>query len=65
MFNMYWDGIEFEIPQVKGLGWYRVIDTSLAAPDDITEPEKQIAINEKSYVVTGRSIVVLVSRTTG
>ena len=64
MFNMYWDGIEFEIPEVPGLSWYRVIDTSLPSPNDIVTPEQQIAIDGNSYVVTGRSIVVLTSRAT-
>ena len=32
MFNMYWDGIEFEIPKVDGLQWYQAIDTSLPFP---------------------------------
>ena len=64
MFNMYWDGVEFEIPEVPGLSWYRVIDTSLPSPSDIASIEEQVAINENRYVVTGRSIVVLTSRTT-
>jgi glycogen operon protein len=62
MFNMYWDGIEFDIPKVDGLQWYRAIDTSLPSPNDISPLEQQIAVQDSSYVVTGRSIVVLASR---
>ena len=64
MFNMYWEGVEFQIPQATGLKWYRAIDTSLPSPNDISPRDQQVAINDNSYVVTGRSIVVLASRAT-
>ena len=64
MFNMYWDGVEFEIPQASGLRWYRAIDTALPTPNDIQPPEQQVAIEGNTYLVTGRSIVVLASRET-
>ena len=64
MFNMYWDGVEFEIPQASGLRWYRAIDTALPTPNDIQPPEQQVAIDGSTYLVTGRSIVVLASRET-
>jgi glycogen operon protein len=64
MFNMYWDVVEFEIPQASGLRWYRAIDTALPTPNDIQPPEQQVAIDGNTYLVTGRSIVVLASRET-
>jgi glycogen operon protein len=64
MFNMYWEGVEFQIPQATGLKWYRAIDTSLPSPNDISPRDQQVAINDNSYVVTGRSIVVLASKAT-
>lgn len=64
MYNMYWEGVEFEIPQVAGLKWYRSIDTSLPSPNDICSGEQQVAVNGSSYLVTGRSVVVLISRAT-
>lgn len=64
MFNMYWDAIDFEIPDVSGLKWYRAIDTALPTPQDIVTAENQVAIDGNSYTVTGRSVVVLVSRST-
>jgi isoamylase len=64
MFNMYWDGIEFEIPQASGLRWYRAIDTALPTPNDIQPRDQQVAIDGSTYLVTGRSIVVLASRET-
>ena len=62
MFNMFWDAIEFEIPQISGLAWYRSIDTALPSPQDIASPDQQVAVQGNSYLVTGRSIVTLVSR---
>jgi glycogen operon protein len=62
MFNMYWEALEFEIPQIDGLRWYRSIDTSLASPSDISPLEDQIPINDLTYTLTARSVVVLVSR---
>ena len=64
MFNMYWEGIEFQLPQLEGLSWYRSIDTAQPTPNDITEPDKLVKITDNSYIVGGRSIVVLVSKPT-
>jgi glycogen operon protein len=62
MFNMYWEALEFDIPQIDGLRWYRSIDTSLASPNDISIFEDQIPINDHTYTLTSRSVVVLISR---
>jgi glycogen operon protein len=62
MFNMHWEALEFEIPQIDGLKWYRSIDTSLASPNDISLFEDQIPINDPTYTLTSRSVVVLISR---
>ena len=62
MFNMYWESVEFEIPQVNGLRWYRAIDTSLPSPSDIAPFEDQVTIDDTNYTLTSRSIVVLASR---
>jgi len=64
MFNMYWDGVEFELPQLEGLSWYRSIDTAQPTPNDIAEPENMVKITGNSYMVGGRSVVVLVSKPT-
>jgi glycogen operon protein len=65
MFNMHWDAVSFELPQIQGLKWMRSIDTSLPSPEDIVEPEDYVEISESHYMLTGRSVVVLVSRETG
>jgi isoamylase len=63
MMNMYWDGLDFEIPKFEGLEWYRVIDTSLPSPNDIAEgPNQMVKIESDHYTLTGRSVVVLTSR---
>jgi glycogen operon protein len=64
MFNMYWEALDFEIPKVNGLRWYRAIDTSLPSPNDISLVEDQVPIDESTYTLTARSVVVLASRAT-
>ncbi len=64
MFNMYWESLDFEIPKVDGLRWYRAIDTALQSPNDISPVEKQVPIDNRIYTLTSRSIVVLASRVT-
>jgi glycogen operon protein len=64
MFNMYWESIDFEIPKVNGLRWYRAIDTALPSPNDISLIENQVPIDDSTYTLTSRSVVVLASRAT-
>ncbi len=62
MMNMYYEPLEFEIPSLKARKWYRVIDTFLPAPQDIVEAGTEVRINGNNYVVSDRSVVVLVSK---
>lgn len=62
MFNMYWDAVEFEIPRVEGLRWYRTVDTGQPTPNDISEPSDMPRVDTPTYLVGGRSVVVLVTR---
>ena len=62
MMNMYWEALDFELPAVMGRGWFRVIDTSLPAPEDFAEPEREVEIAGDSYRVNSRSVVVLISQ---
>jgi glycogen operon protein len=39
--------------------WRRVVDTSLASPDDIVEPGNEVSLTTLEYLVKGRSVVVL------
>ncbi|EDN65397.1 glycogen debranching enzyme GlgX [Beggiatoa sp. PS] len=62
MINMYWEELEFEIPTLQGKKWYQVIDTYQPSPKDITLPSKESLIEENSYLVQERSVVVLISQ---
>jgi isoamylase len=62
MMNMYWESLDFELPTVSGRGWYRELDTALLAPSDIADPGAEVAISGNSYLLTDRSVVVLVSK---
>lgn len=62
MMNMYWEPLEFEIPEIKTRNWYRAVDTILPAPQDIAEKGEEVRINGNKYLVSGRSVVVLVSK---
>lgn len=62
MMNMYWQGLNFELPTVKGRTWYRAVDTFQSSPNDITEPGQEIAIDGNTYLVQPRSVVVLISK---
>ena len=62
MFNMYWENLEFEIPSLEDRKWYRVIDTAQPSPMDISENGQEQLIEDNTYLVDGRSIVVLISQ---
>jgi isoamylase len=65
MLNMEWENLDFDVPPLIGRKWYRVIDTSAPAPDDIMEAGFPLA---RDALITGNvcnvkwhSIVVLAS----
>lgn len=62
MLNMDGANLEFQLPAVAGRRWHRVVDTSLNSPDDIADPGSEISIEGDTYLVTGRSAVVLMSK---
>lgn len=62
MFNMYWEELEFEVPQLENRKWYRVVDTSEPSPTDVVEPGREIAMSGNTYLLKDRSVVVLISR---
>jgi glycogen operon protein len=63
MLNAYWDTLTFELPPLgKGERWYRIIDTALPSPKDITEPTTAPQVRRKKYAVEARSSVVLMAR---
>ena len=67
VFNAYWESLDFELPKtgIDGVGWTRIIDTSLASPSDIEVDRGGTPVTDPSYGVAPRSIVVLVARPPG
>ena len=62
MMNMYWEPLEFEIPELRERSWYRAVDTFLPSPQDIAGAGKEVRVNGNNYFVQGRSVVVLISK---
>jgi pullulanase/glycogen debranching enzyme len=59
MVNAYWEDLVFTISEGRADEWRRVVDTSIASPDDIAEPGKGHPVSSLQYQVKARSIVVL------
>ena len=62
IFNMGDLPCETELPAIDDRVWHRAIDTSLNTPDDIRQPEQQMAVSGPHYLTQSRSVVVLESR---
>jgi isoamylase len=59
---MYYDALEFELPQKDGYRWVRTVDTSLPSPEDIADPGSETPIDGSTYLASDRSVVVLASQ---
>ena len=62
MMNMFWEPLGFDLPDLPGRRWARAVDTALPSPADIADPGTEQAIGASTYLVTDRSMVVLVSQ---
>ena len=51
-----------ELPEAEDRRWYRVVDTSLPAGEDIVPEEEAFFLPEMTYVVRPRTTIVLVAR---
>ena len=52
--------LEFKLPHTDEQDWFRIVDTSLASPDDIVELENKKKLAHKDrYQVHARSVVLL------
>jgi glycogen operon protein len=63
MLNAYWESLTFEIPPVPAESlkhWRRCIDTALASPDDFRPWEDAPSLQQNTYFVQPRSVVMLV-----
>ena len=62
MLNMYWEGLDFELPAAAGRTWLKAVDTSQAPPLDVADFGREPPVVGSVYTVQGRSVVVLVNR---
>ena len=63
LFNAYWEPLAFDLmPLPEPEQWRRVVDTSLASPDDFCDPQDAPVVTADKYVVEARSAVVLLAR---
>jgi isoamylase len=62
MLNAYWEAREFEVPLLTGKKtgrWRRIIDTSLASPEDFCVPSEAPFVTTATYRMQPRSLVLL------
>ncbi|ELS00742.1 glycogen debranching enzyme GlgX [Xenococcus sp. PCC 7305] len=63
MFNAYWESLTYELPQLlPEHNWYRIIDTSLTAPEDFCDLKTAPLVADPYYQVAPRSSVVLMAK---
>jgi isoamylase len=62
IFNMEDQALAFEVPPMDGRGWHRLVDTGRPSPDDFMETGQEVAITEATVQVSGRSVVILISK---
>ncbi len=63
--NAWWNGLHITIPSVPestNAHWYRLVDTSLPAPDDIYGPNDKLCPIGHNYYIQPRSILVLIAK---
>ena len=62
--NAYWEPLDFELPFLEsGNYWHRILDTALPAPNDFSDLEVAVKIDQDNYLVTARSSVILMEKT--
>ena len=57
--NFYEEKLDFELPELNGKNWYRVIDTYFKSPNDFLDFPIKVS---KYYTVKSKSIIVLISK---
>lgn len=60
MINAGWKPLTFVIQQGQPKEWRRMIETSLPSPDDFCELAVEVSLETDEYVLSPRSIVVLI-----
>jgi len=63
MVNSWWRPLTFELPPLPvNLTWHRVVDTSLASPQDIVERSEAPEVTSDRIELSWHSLVVLIAR---
>jgi isoamylase len=62
MINAHWQPLSFDLPAIP---WRRVVDTSLASPDDIVPDAAAPPVPAAPYELAARSIAVLIGNPSG
>jgi glycogen operon protein len=59
MLNMSGSAMPFTLPSISGCAWFRAVDTSLPAPQDVAAPEFQEEIKGVTYRLESHAVAVL------
>jgi len=59
--NMYWESLDFELPEVSGMSWYQLVDTSSSESDILSEDEA-LKIHDLNVNVQGRSCKLFITK---
>jgi glycogen operon protein len=57
MMNMFWEPLDFEVPENPRRGWLVAIDTFEASPQDIADQGQQRPFTGSSCTVQGRIVI--------
>jgi isoamylase len=60
--NMFWLGLDFELPPLEGRRWFKAIDTAAPSPGDIFSPGSEPSVDSDTCHAYGHSVVVLLSK---
>ena len=55
MLNMYWQRLDFELPQSGGRGWRVAVNTFEESPQDLPDAGARVAVSERVFPMQGRS----------
>jgi glycogen operon protein len=61
--NAYWEALSFELPLLDPPeAWYRIVDTALPSPEDISLPAIAPRVTTGFYLVAARSSILLLAQ---
>lgn len=62
--NMYWDALDFELPQLsQNRSWHVAVNTAMAHPETFhTHNEEPLLDNQYSFIVGAKSVVILIGK---